>query len=92
MMWLVPSRSTLVAGIWGTLAVPLTNAAASFATQSIGIVSIGAFVFIASAIVWMILKVTSAFVSMKMPNRLALDTRELAMEAYPEFGKGSQTL
>jgi Amt family ammonium transporter len=82
----------LVAGIWGTLAVPLTNDGASFVTQAIGIVSIGAFVFIASAVVWMILKVTIGIRVDEEAEQVGLDRAELAMEAYPEFGKGSQTL
>jgi Amt family ammonium transporter len=82
----------LVAGIWGTLAVPLTNDGASFTTQLTGIISIGAFVFIASAIVWMILKVTIGIRVDEDAEHAGLDTSELAMEAYPEFGKGSQTL
>lgn len=82
----------LVAGIWGTIAVPLTNGDTSFVTQAIGIVSIGAFVFIASAVVWMILKVTMGIRVDEEAEQIGLDRAELAMEAYPEFGKGSQTL
>ena len=41
----------LVAGIWGTLAVTIA-AGGRFHIQLLGIVSIGAFVFIASLIVW----------------------------------------
>jgi len=81
----------LVAGIWGTFAVPFTNGDTSFTTQIIGIVSIGAFVFIASAIVWMILKVTMGIRVSEEDETAGLDTSELGMEAYPEF-KGSQTL
>ncbi|MGB2469164.1 MAG: ammonium transporter, partial [Candidatus Puniceispirillaceae bacterium] len=36
----------LLAGIWGTLAVPLTNGDASFATQIISILIVGAFTFV----------------------------------------------
>ena len=82
----------LVAGIWGTLAVPLTNTDTNFATQALGIVSIGAFVFIAGAAVWMILKVTIGIRVDEEAEQIGLDRAELAMEAYPEFGKGSQTL
>ncbi len=81
----------LVAGIWGTFAVPFTNGEAGFTTQIIGIVSIGAFVFIASAIIWMILKVTMGIRCSEEDETAGLDTSELGMEAYPEF-KGSQTL
>ena len=81
----------LVCGIWGTMAVPLTNADTSFVHQLIGVVAIGAFVFIASAIVWMILKVTVGIRVSEEDELVGLDRSELGMEAYPEFGKGSQT-
>ena len=38
----------LFAGIWGTLAVPLTNSGATFLAQLVGIVSIGLFVALAA--------------------------------------------
>ena len=36
----------LIAGIWGTLAVPLTNSDANFGTQIISILIVGAFTFV----------------------------------------------
>ena len=48
----------LFAGIWGTLAVPLTNSDATFFGQGVGVLAIGAFVFITSFIVWLLLKIT----------------------------------
>ena len=48
----------MFAGIWGTLAVPLTNADASFSAQLIGVLSINIFVFAVSYIVWSIMKAT----------------------------------
>tara|TARA_R110002124_G_scaffold261706_1_gene427626 strand:+ start:404 stop:1753 length:1350 start_codon:yes stop_codon:yes gene_type:complete len=48
----------LFAGIWGTMAVPLTNSDASFYGQAVGVGAIGAFVFTASFAVWLILKMT----------------------------------
>ncbi|WP_417467612.1 ammonium transporter [Maricaulis sp.] len=48
----------LFAGIWGTMAVPLTNSDASFYGQAVGVGAIGAFVFTASFVVWLILKIT----------------------------------
>ncbi|MDF1722737.1 MAG: ammonium transporter [Minwuia sp.] len=80
----------LVCGIWGTLAVPITNSDASFGGQIVGIVAIGLFVSIASAIVWMILKVTVGVRASEEDEELGLDRSELGMEAYPEFGRGSQ--
>jgi len=78
----------LFAGIWGTLAVVLTNPDATLSAQIIGIVAIGAFMFTASLIVWLILK---AIVGIRVSDEdqiTGLDTTELGMEAYPEFSKG----
>jgi ammonium transporter, Amt family len=46
----------LVAGIWGTMAVPFYAPDTSFVTQFIGFAAIGVFVFVTSLIVWIILK------------------------------------
>ena len=81
----------LVAGIWGTLAVGIFGSG-SIVTQAIGVVAIGVFVSVASAIVWMILKVTIGIRVSEEDEELGLDRAECGMEAYPEFGKGSQTL
>ena len=82
----------LVAGIWGTMAVPLTNGDASFVTQATGVVSIGAFVIVTSAIFWLILKFTVGIRVSEEDEEMGLDMAELGMEAYPEFGRGSQKL
>ncbi len=81
----------LVAGIWGTLAVGIFGGG-SIVTQAIGVVSIGVFVVVTSAIVWMILKVTIGLRVSEEDEEIGLDRAECGMEAYPEFGKGSQTL
>jgi len=80
----------LVAGIWGTMAVPLTNGDASFVTQFIGVVAIGAFVFIASLVVWSALKFTVGIRLDEEAEMAGGDQSELGLEAYPEFGRGSQ--
>ena len=77
----------LVAGIWGTLAVPLTNADASFGTQIVGILAAAVFVFVTSYIVWMILKVTMGVRVSEEDEEKGLDLSELGMEGYPEFGR-----
>jgi Amt family ammonium transporter len=46
----------LVAGIWGTIAVPISNPVTSFTTQLVGIVAVGAFTFLGSLLVWSVLK------------------------------------
>ncbi len=80
----------LVCGIWGTLAVPFTNDGASFGVQLTGVVAMGAFTIIASAIVWLILKFTVGIRLSEEDEALGSDAVELGLEAYPEFGKGSQ--
>ncbi len=82
----------LGAGIWGTLAVPLTNGDTSFATQATGIIAIGAFVIVASSVVWLVLKYTVGIRVSEEDEMMGLDQAELGMEAYPEFGRGSQTI
>jgi Amt family ammonium transporter len=75
----------LMAGAWGTLAVPLTNPEASFITQLIGILAIGAFTTLVSAGVWFVLvKVMGARLSPEEEERGG-DLTELGHEAYPEF-------
>ncbi|MBR3371615.1 MAG: ammonium transporter [Rhodobacteraceae bacterium] len=78
----------LFAGIWGTLAVVLTNPDATLSAQIIGIVAIGAFMFIASLVVWLILKAVMGIRVSDEDQVTGLDTTELGMEAYPEFSKG----
>ncbi len=82
----------LLCGIWGTLAVPLTNDGASFMTQFIGIVSVGAFVVIASSIVWTVLKFTIGIRASQEDEDVGLDKAELGLEAYPEFGRGAHSI
>jgi Amt family ammonium transporter len=80
----------LVAGIWGTMAVPLTNGDASFLTQLTGVVAIGAFVFVTSLVVWLAIKYTLGIRLDEEAEMRGADMAELGLEAYPEFGRGSQ--
>ena len=75
----------LVCGIWGTMAVPLTNDGTSFATQALGVASIGAFAVIMSIIAWTILKFTLGLRVTDEEELDGLDKTELGIEAYPEF-------
>ena len=77
----------LLAGIWGTIAVVITNGDASLGTQLYAIVVVGAFTFIVSAILWFILKVTMGIRVSEEDEIMGLDKAELGMEAYPEFGR-----
>ena len=77
----------LVAGIWGTIAVVLTNPDATLGTQLTGILTVGAFTFVVSWIVWTILKVTMGIRVSEEDELAGLDNAELGMEAYPEFAR-----
>ena len=77
----------LIAGIWGTLAVPLTNSDASFGTQIVSIFIVGAFTFVASAVVWFIIKAVLGIRVSEEDEIAGLDTSELGMDAYPDFSK-----
>ncbi len=79
----------LVAGIWGTLAVPFTNSEASFLTQFIGVAATGAFVVVASAVVWLVLKYTVGIRCSEEDEYRGLDIAEIGMEAYPDFQRVS---
>lgn len=74
-----------VAGMWGLLAVPLTNADATFGAQLLGLVSIFAWVFIASLIVWGILKAVIGLRVSEEEEYEGVDVVECGLEAYPEF-------
>ena len=77
----------LIAGIWGTLAVaiPGLNGSGDMATQIIGIVSIGVFTVVLSAIGWIVLKVVFGLRPTEAEETSGLDVSELGMDAYPEF-------
>ena len=78
----------LFAGIWGTIAVIFYNGDASLGTQLTGIIAYGVFTFVASLVVWFILKAVMGIRVSEEDEITGLDTTELGMEAYPEFAKG----
>ena len=72
----------LFAGIWGTLAVPITNPDTAFGTQLIGVISINAFVFVAALIVWSIMKATIGIRLSKEAETKGTDVTETGVIAY----------
>ncbi|MEM9783746.1 MAG: ammonium transporter [Pseudomonadota bacterium] len=80
----------LFAGIWGTMAVLLTNGDASFTGQLFSILIVGAFVFAVSLVLWFVLAMTIGIRVTEEEELAGLDASELGLEAYPEFGTGSQ--
>jgi Amt family ammonium transporter len=77
----------LVNGIWGTLAVAIFNSEVSMIAQIKGIVVIGLFTFVASFIVWYILKITMGIRVSDEEEYDGLDQHEAGIEAYPEFSR-----
>ncbi|OUD13265.1 ammonium transporter [Thioflexithrix psekupsensis] len=75
-----------IAGIWGLMAVPLTNTTASFITQFIGAAVIFSWVFAASFIIWFIIKLVMGIRVSEEEEFEGVDITECGMEAYPEFG------
>ena len=75
-----------VVGIWGVLAVPLNNGDASFGAQIIGIAGIFGWVFLASLVVWLILKAIMGIRVSEEDEYEGVDIAECGLEAYPEFG------
>ncbi len=88
----------LLAGIWGTLIVAWNTQSEvdgvaltvgqQLGVQALGVVAIGAFTFVLSAIVWTILKFTIGVRPSEEDERLGMDIAEVGVEAYPEFAKG----
>tara|TARA_Y100000996_G_scaffold315421_1_gene251629 strand:- start:1829 stop:2620 length:792 start_codon:yes stop_codon:yes gene_type:complete len=72
----------LFAGIWGTLAVPITNPDANFGTQFVGVISINIFVFIVAFIIWSIMKKTVGIRLSKEAELKGTDVTETGVIAY----------
>ncbi|WP_435150159.1 ammonium transporter [Candidatus Pelagibacter bacterium nBUS_44] len=72
----------LLSGIWGTLAVPLTNSDATFSAQLIGVISINIFVFIVSFIVWSALNSLVGITLSKEAQSKGTDVTETGVIAY----------
>jgi len=72
----------LFAGIWGTLAVILSNVDASLGVQLIGIVSVNIFVFLVSYIVWYTMKKIMGIRISEEAEKLGTDKVEIGVIAY----------
>ncbi len=80
-----------VVGMWGLIAVTLSNPDATLTAQLTGLVTILLWVFIASLIVWLILKAVMGIRVTEEEEYEGLDLTDCGLEAYPEFtgSKGS---
>lgn len=74
-----------VVGIWGIFAVLLSNDEATFVGQLVGMLTIFAWVFGISLIVWGLIKVSVGIRVTEQEEYEGVDLSECGMEAYPEF-------
>ncbi len=74
-----------VVGLWGLLAVPITNNGTSFGGQIMGALTIFVWVFVASYITWMVIKMIMGVRVSEEEEYEGVDIAECGMEAYPEF-------
>ncbi len=72
----------LFTGIWGTLAVPITNTDVAFSAQLIGVLSINIFVFVAAYIIWSLMKATIGIRLSKEAETKGTDVTETGVIAY----------
>jgi Amt family ammonium transporter len=72
-------------GIWGIFAVLLSDSDATFMGQLVGMLVIFVWVFVASLIVWGILKAVMGIRVSEEEEYEGVDQSECGMEAYPEF-------
>jgi len=75
------------AGIWGLLAVCLSNSDATLYAQLLGIAMIFAWVFITSLIVWSVIKAVAGIRVSEDEEIEGVDKSECGLDAYPEFTK-----
>ena len=81
---LTANVTTGIPGIWGTIAV-IFYGEASLVTQLTGIVAYGVFTFVASLVIWLILKAVVGIRVSEEEEYNGVDLAECGMEAYPEF-------
>jgi Amt family ammonium transporter len=74
-----------VVGMWGLLAVCITNPDASLKWQVIGLASIFGWVFVSSLVVWLVLKLIMGIRVSEEEEHEGVDLGECGLEAYPEF-------
>ena len=74
-------------GIWGLVAVPLSNSDASLGVQLYGAATIFLWTFISALIFWGILKAVIGIRISEEQEHVGADVSECGIEAYPEFKK-----
>jgi Amt family ammonium transporter len=72
----------LVGGIWGTLAVSLSNPDAKVLIQLAGVLAIGAFIFFASSLCWLVLRGVMGIRLGQNHENEGSDLAEIGLRAY----------
>ena len=74
-----------IVGMWGLLAVCLTNDDATITAQLMGLGTIFGFVFVTSAATWFVIKSTVGIRVSEEQEHIGVDASECGVDAYPEF-------
>jgi len=74
-----------IVGMWGLIAVTLSNPDATLTAQLTGLFTILVWVFVASLIVWLIIKAVMGIRVSEEEEYEGLDLTDCGLEAYPEF-------
>ncbi|MDA0822681.1 MAG: ammonium transporter [Proteobacteria bacterium] len=74
-----------IVGMWGLLAVCLTNDEATITAQLMGLGTIFGFVFVTSAATWFVIKSTVGIRVSEEEEHIGVDVSECGVDAYPEF-------
>ncbi len=74
-----------VVGMWGLIAVAFTNEEATLTAQLTGLFTILVWTFVASFIVWMVIKAVMGIRVSEEEEFEGVDLAECGLEAYPEF-------
>ena len=77
-----------VVGLLGLLLVPITNDGTTFLGQIVGAATIFTWVFVASLVTWLVIKVVMGIRVSQEEEYYGLDIGECGLEAYPEFTSG----
>ncbi|WP_411816990.1 ammonium transporter [Hyphococcus sp. DH-69] len=75
----------LFCGVWGTMAVPLTNSDATFLGQAVGVGANALFVFPVSLVIWLLLKMIVGIRASAEEEEKGLDDSEIGAPAWPDF-------
>jgi len=82
----------LAGGIWGTMAVPISNPAANFMTQGVGVVAIAVFGIVTSLLTWSLIKIVMGLRISDESEEIGIDRAEVGLDAYPEFVRASSKM